>query len=154
MRHGRNGRNIKWRRKIKWNNLHDWQCRQWLLSCCSSVNNFLVASKSVMRHFTALATQEAVWLCALLGELKLPQMLPTLIQEDNQGTIALSENLQSFSLQVEALLAKVTFHLRESIWSNDQNWVLRYRANDCYVRSWSVNSRLTGTIGSSREVRH
>ena len=24
----------------------------------------------------------------------------------------------------------------------------------CYVRSRSVNSRLTGTVGSSREVRH
>ncbi len=40
------------------------------------------------------ATQEAVWLRTLLEELKLPQTLPTPMQEDNQGTIALSENPQ------------------------------------------------------------
>jgi hypothetical protein len=40
------------------------------------------------------ASQETVWLCTLLSELKFPQLEPTPIMEDNQGTIALTENPQ------------------------------------------------------------
>jgi hypothetical protein len=40
------------------------------------------------------ASQETVWLRTLLSELKFPQLEPTPIMEDNQGTIALTENPQ------------------------------------------------------------
>ena len=39
-------------------------------------------------------TQEAMWLRTLLDNLSLKQMVPTSIEEDNQGTIALTENPQ------------------------------------------------------------
>ena len=38
------------------------------------------------------ATQEAIWLRRLLGELGWDQEKPTKIYEDNQGTIAMSKN--------------------------------------------------------------
>jgi hypothetical protein len=38
--------------------------------------------------------QEAMWLRTLLDNLSLKQMVPTSIEEDNQGTIALTENPQ------------------------------------------------------------
>ena len=54
------------------------------------------------------ATQEAVWLYMLLEELHLPQTLPTPIQEDNQGMIALSENPQ-FHSRLKHFLPKLYF---------------------------------------------
>ena len=43
------------------------------------------------------ATQEAVWLRQLLSDFKLHQEAPTVIKEDNQGTIAIARNLVSYS---------------------------------------------------------
>ena len=60
------------------------------------------------------ATQEAVWLCTLLEELKLPQTLPTPMQEDNQGTTNCSIGEPTVSPQVETLPTEATFHSRES----------------------------------------
>jgi hypothetical protein len=54
------------------------------------------------------ATQEAVWLRTLLEELHLPQTLPTPIQEDNQGMIALSKNPQ-FHRRLKHCLPKLYF---------------------------------------------
>jgi transposase InsO family protein len=59
------------------------------------------------------ATQEAVWLRTLLEELRLPQTLPTPMQEDNQGTIALSENPQ-FHRRSKHFLPKLHF-IREKV---------------------------------------
>ena len=39
-------------------------------------------------------TQEAMWLHTLLDNLGLKQTVPTPIEEDNQGTLALTENPQ------------------------------------------------------------
>ena len=39
-----------------------------------------------------LASQEAVWLRSLLGDISFVQKEPTVIKEDNQGIIALSRN--------------------------------------------------------------
>ena len=72
------------------------------------------------------ATQEAVWLRTLLGELKLPQTLPTPIQEDNQGTIALSENPQ-FHRRSKHYLPKLHF-IREKV--SDQTIRIEYCATE------------------------
>ena len=40
----------------------------------------------------SIAAQEAIWLRELLGDLKFHQEQPTIIQEDNQGAIAMSKN--------------------------------------------------------------
>ena len=54
----------------------------------------VVALSSTEAEYVAasLACQEAVWLRALLGEIGFDQTQPTVIKEDNQGTIALSKN--------------------------------------------------------------
>ena len=41
------------------------------------------------------ATQEAVWLNELLTDIKAPPQTPTLVKENNQGTIAVVRNLNS-----------------------------------------------------------
>ena len=72
------------------------------------------------------ATQEAMWLHTLLGELKLAQMLPTPIQEDNQGTIALSENPQ-FHHRLKHYLPKLHF-IHEKV--SDQTIRIKYCATE------------------------
>lgn len=72
------------------------------------------------------ATQEIVWLRTLLGELKLPQTLPTPMQEDNQGTIALSENPQ-FHRRSKHFLPKLYF-IREKV--TDQTISIEYCATE------------------------
>lgn len=52
--------------------------------------------------------QEAIWLRTLLDDLRLTQTAPTPIQEDNQGTIALSENPQ-FHRRSKHFLPKLHF---------------------------------------------
>ena len=72
------------------------------------------------------ATQEAVWLRTLLRELKLPQTLPTPMQEDNQGTIALSENPQ-FHRRSKHFLPKLHF-IREKV--SDETITIEYCATE------------------------
>ena len=53
-----------------------------------------VALSSTEAEYVAacLATQEAVWLRSLLADLNFVQEEPTVVQEDNQGAIAMSKN--------------------------------------------------------------
>ena len=60
---------------------------------------------SVNRNYTGTT----VWLRTLFEEIKLPQMLPTLMQEDNQATIALSENPHWFHRRSRHFLPKLDF---------------------------------------------
>ena len=54
----------------------------------------VVALSSTEAEYIAasLASQKAVWLRSLLGDISFVQKEPTVIKEDNQGTIALSGN--------------------------------------------------------------
>ncbi len=70
--------------------------------------------------------QEAIWLRTLLGDLKLVQTLPTPLQEDNQGAIALSENPQ-FHRRLKHFLPKLHF-IREKI--SDKTISVEYCATD------------------------
>ena len=44
---------------------------------------------------STLATTEAIWLRTLLADLGYPQNSPTILHEDNQGSIALARNPSS-----------------------------------------------------------
>ena len=60
----------------------------------ASKKQSVVALSSTEAEYVAasLASQEAIWLRALLGDISFVQKKPTVIKEDNQGTIALSRN--------------------------------------------------------------
>ena len=60
----------------------------------ASKKQSVVALSSTEAEYVAasLASQEAVWLRALLGDISFVQEEPTMIKEDNQGAIALSKN--------------------------------------------------------------
>lgn len=54
----------------------------------------MVALSTAEAEYIALgsATQEAIWLCQLLSDLKVNVEQPTEIFEDNQGSIAMAKN--------------------------------------------------------------
>jgi hypothetical protein len=60
----------------------------------ASKKQSVVALSSTEAEYVAasLASQEAVWLRVLLGDMGFPQKKPTTINEHNQGAIALSKN--------------------------------------------------------------
>ena len=60
----------------------------------SSRKQVTVAKSSTEAEYVALssATQEAIWLRRLIGEIRFQKCPPTLINEDNQGAIDLSKN--------------------------------------------------------------
>ena len=72
----------------------------YIFTLCGGIISWLskkqatVALSSTEAEYVAasIATQEAVWLRALLADLKFIQDAPTVIEEDNQGAIALSKN--------------------------------------------------------------
>ena len=72
----------------------------YLFSICGGIVSWgskkqtTVALSSTEAEYIAasLATQEAIWLCSLLADLKFVQGKPTIIFEDNQGAVALSKN--------------------------------------------------------------
>ena len=60
----------------------------------------VVALSTTEAEYVALstATQEAVWLRRLLSDIKITPTMPTIIREDNQGTIAVARNPISHAL--------------------------------------------------------
>ena len=53
-----------------------------------------IALSTAEAEYIALgsATQEAIWLCQLLADLRIDTKTPTEISEDNQGAIAMAKN--------------------------------------------------------------
>ena len=64
-----------------------------IVSWASKKQTSVALSSTKAEHVAAcLAAQEAVWLRSLLADLNFVQDKPTIVQEDNQGTIAMSKN--------------------------------------------------------------
>eukprot|EP00794_Sanderia_malayensis_P021071 gene21071-biopygen14635 len=64
-----------------------------VISWLSKKQTTVALSSTEAEYIAAsIATQEAIWLRALLADLKFTQDTPTLIEEDNQGAIAMSKN--------------------------------------------------------------
>ena len=64
-----------------------------IISWMSKKQTTVALSSTEAEYVTAsLATQEVIWLRALLRDLNFEQTNETLINEDNQETIALSKN--------------------------------------------------------------
>ena len=64
-----------------------------VISWASKKQSVVALSSTEAEYIAAsLASQEAVWLRSLLGDISFVQEEPTVIKEDNQGTIALSRN--------------------------------------------------------------
>ncbi len=64
-----------------------------MISWASKKQSVVALSSTEAESVAAsLASQEAVWLRALLGDISFVQVEPTMIKEDNQGAIALSKN--------------------------------------------------------------
>ena len=64
-----------------------------VISWASKKQSVVALSSTEAEYIAAsLASQEAVWLRSLLGDISFVQKEPTVIKEDNQGTIALSRN--------------------------------------------------------------
>ena len=64
-----------------------------VISLASKKQSVVALSSTEAEQIAAsLASQEAVWLRSLLGDISFVQKEPTVIKEDNQGTIALSRN--------------------------------------------------------------
>ena len=64
-----------------------------MISWASKKKSFVALSSTEAEYIAAsLASQEAVWLRSLLGDISFVQKEPTVIKEDNQGTIGLSRN--------------------------------------------------------------
>ena len=64
-----------------------------VISWASKKQSVVALSSTKAEYIAAsLASQEAVWLGSLLGDISFVQKEPTVIKEDNQGTIALSKN--------------------------------------------------------------
>ena len=64
-----------------------------MISWASKKQSVVALSSTEAEYIAAsLASQEAVWLRSLLGDISFVQKEPTVIKEDNQGTIALSRN--------------------------------------------------------------
>ena len=62
-----------------------------VISWASKKQSVVALSSTEAEYIAAsLASQEAVWLRSLLGDINFVQKEPTVIKEDNQGTIALS----------------------------------------------------------------
>ena len=64
-----------------------------LITWCSKKQSTIATSTAVAEYFALYeATTEAVYLRKILADLSLPQSLPTLLREDNQTAIKLSED--------------------------------------------------------------
>ena len=64
-----------------------------VVSWASKKQTSIALSSTEAEYVAAcLATKEAVWLRSLLADLNFIQEEPTVVQEDNQGAIAMSKN--------------------------------------------------------------
>ena len=66
----------------------------------------VVALFTAEAEYVALSTapQEAAWLRGLLSDIKATPKTPTIIKEDNQGTIAIAENPKNQAHGYQVLL--------------------------------------------------
>ena len=76
----------------------------------------------------SIATQEAVWLRRLFDDLQISWKEPTVIMEDNQGTIAMAKNpvSQQSTLISDIIICMKLCKMVLSIYT-----ILSYRRDDC-----------------------
>ena len=80
-----------------------------VISWASKKQSIVPLSSTEAEYVTAsLASQEAIWLRALLRDISFVQKKPTVIKEDNQGTIALSR-IQSI-IQERNIIIDINYH--------------------------------------------
>eukprot|EP00795_Rhopilema_esculentum_P014459 gene14460-biopygen4243 len=85
-----------------------------------------VALSSTEAEYVAacLATKEAVWLRSLLADLNFTQEEPTVVQEDNQGAIAMSKN-PKFHARTKHIDIKHHF-IREKVENGTLDWGIQF----------------------------